>query len=152
MPDHPKPYPFLEAMDAYKAGRSLDANPHRRRSTAWVRWREGWLYAERLYGDPIDQPPADPPRHVLVRLFDRLTEPFRGEGVPALRQPTCSGCKYWWAYTGQGEGTGNCRRYAPRPVFAAAGAEAKRDALWPRTQEADGCGEFVTRQERQGFV
>jgi hypothetical protein len=80
-----------------------------------------------------------------------------------IKQPTCSDCRFWWAYQGAGAGTGNCRRYAPKPFLgvewqAAAKAagdgipDLGRQALWPKTLEADGCGEYAPRQERRGYV
>jgi hypothetical protein len=73
-------------------------------------------------------------------------------------EPTCSTCRYWWAYADQDPasagGTGNCRRYAPRPTFLAElssyGEQPGifRQTAWPRTSEGDGCGEHEPHRKR----
>lgn len=95
------------------------------------------------------------------------------------RQPICATCRFWWAYTGKGEGTGNCHRRSPAPASEAltailgivrfrdalfersphessSGAPVAdvydRQAVWPMTLSADGCGEHVSRDDRQDFV
>lgn len=47
----------------------------------------------------------------------------------------CGTCGYWAAF-GDGDGTGNCRRYAPRP------RNNEQDAAWPITKDSDWCGEW----------
>lgn len=64
----------------------------------------------------------------------------------------CRNCKNWQpldehldridpATAGQKVQIGVCRRYAPRPVEAAAGTEAG-EARWPRAASDDWCGEW----------
>ncbi len=64
-------------------------------------------------------------------------------------QRRCATCANWVPFdaealevSGSATGSGECRRYAPRPAVRDRAAQAARSALWPSTQADDFCGEW----------
>lgn len=51
---------------------------------------------------------------------------------------TCAACQFFDV------GTKTCRRYAPRPENAGPGP-TQTEAMWPRVNETDGCGDGVAK-------
>ena len=64
-----------------------------------------------------------------------------------MANESCSKCRFWCgeADTLDGEGRGECRRYAPRPEFEyVEGSGMSYTTHWPGTLPDDWCGEFVS--------
>lgn len=68
----------------------------------------------------------------------------------------CADCKFWKAKDGGtfDEGTGECRRYAARPVVLDDDAELPRSPFpaWPLTLDDQFCGEFTNRRDTVSWV
>ena len=66
---------------------------------------------------------------------------------------SCDQCRFWQEIP-DGELTGHCRRYAPRPVqFAqtqtADETRGAQDGVWPTTDSDAWCGEFAINLAKQ---
>lgn len=68
----------------------------------------------------------------------------------------CADCKFWSARSGGASdgGTGECRRYAGRPLLIANEAQPPRSPFvaWPVTLDGQFCGDFVSRTGRVSYV
>lgn len=73
-----------------------------------------------------------------------------GEGEESLKrtgnhkEDACLGCRFW-VDLGEvfGQGAGTCRRHAPVPYpLSSPDNGVPDDAIWPRTDESDWCGEW----------
>jgi hypothetical protein len=59
----------------------------------------------------------------------------------AVTGEACSNCRFWLSHEEPGpDADGECRRYAPRP--------GSTKMSWPRTKEADWCGEYEPRRHK----
>lgn len=57
----------------------------------------------------------------------------------ALDKPLCKSCRYWAAIV---QPSGECHRYAPRPI------ENQFHTIWPDTFDTDWCGEWSLAIEK----
>ena len=60
-------------------------------------------------------------------------------------EKTCETCRFCRYYPD--EESGECRRYAPRPVLGPEqGVERDSEAWWPNVYQTDWCGEHAPRE------
>jgi hypothetical protein len=61
--------------------------------------------------------------------------------------PRCDGCRFWLADSNDEGSTGECRRFAPRPLWEGMlddfpDSDSAREAAWPITFGSEWCGDF----------
>ena len=58
-----------------------------------------------------------------------------------MPEKTCGTC-WWWKK--EQNGLGECRRHPPTPIVMKFSEPLR---MWPRTEEADWCGEWAARKD-----